>query len=88
MKKKQITGYRLRQNDGKTKAVSALKSLNFQVIAAGDSYNDTGMMSEADAGILFCPPANIIKEFPHFPVTKNYSEFKNTFLKIRDSLVK
>ena len=60
----EITGYRLRQKDGKTKAVSALKGLNFQVIAAGDSYNDIGMLQEADAGILFCPPDNVIKEFP------------------------
>ena len=48
-----ITGYQLRQKDGKTKAVSALKKLNFKVIAAGESYNDTGMVQEADAGILF-----------------------------------
>ena len=83
-----ITGYHLRQNDGKTKAVAALKELNFQVIAAGDSYNDTGMLKEANAGILFCPPANVIKEFPQFPVTQNYEEFKNTLLKTRASLVR
>ena len=83
-----ITGYRLRQNDGKTKAVSALKKLNFQVIAAGDSYNDIGMLKEADAGILFCPPANMVEKFPQFPVTQNYEEFKNTLLKIRSSLIR
>jgi len=83
-----ITGYRLRQKDGKTKAVSALKKLNFKVIAAGDSYNDTGMLQEADAGILFCPPDNVIKEFPQFPVSRNYEEFKNTLLDLRDSLNK
>jgi len=83
-----ITGYRLRQNDGKTKAVSALKKLNFKVIAAGDSYNDTGMLQEADAGILFCPPDNVIQEFPQFPVSRNYKEFKNTLLDLRDSLNK
>ena len=75
-----ITGYQLRQKDGKTKAVSALKKLNFKVIAAGDSYNDTGMLQEADAGILFCPPDNVIKEFPQFPVSRNYEEFKKTKL--------
>jgi phosphoserine/homoserine phosphotransferase len=83
-----ITGYRLRQKDGKTKAVSALKKLNFKVIAAGDSYNDTGMLQEADAGILFCPPDNVIQKFPQFPVSRNYKEFKNTLLDLRDSLNK
>ena len=83
-----ITGYSLRQKDGKTKAVSALKKLNFKVIAAGDSYNDTGMLQEADAGILFCPPDNVIKEFPQFPVSRNYEEFKNTLLDMRVALNK
>jgi phosphoserine/homoserine phosphotransferase len=81
-----IENYRLRQSDGKTKAVSALKGLNFQVIAAGDSYNDTGMLVEADAGILFCPPDNVIAEFPQFPVTRNYEEFKTALLEARASL--
>ena len=83
-----ITGYQIRQKDGKTKAVSALKKLNFKVIAAGDSYNDTGMLQEADAGILFCPPDNVIKEFPEFPVSRNYEEFKNTLLDKRVALNK
>lgn len=83
-----ITGYLLRQKDGKTKAVSALKKLNFKVIAAGDSYNDTGMLQEADAGILFCPPDNVIKEFPQFPISRNYEEFKNTLLDMRVALNK
>ena len=82
-----ITGYQLRQNNGKSKAVKALKGLNFKVIAAGDSYNDTGMLKVADAGILFRPPANVIEEFPQFPVTRNYDEFKNTLLKTRASLM-
>ena len=84
--KGEIKGYRLRQPDGKTKAVSALKGLNFQVIAAGDSYNDIGMLKEADAGILFCPPENVIEEFPQFPVSRDYTEFKEIFLKTRDSI--
>jgi len=83
-----ITGYQLRQKDGKTKAVSALKKLNFKVIAAGDSYNDIGMLQEADAGILFCPPDNVIKEFPQFPVSRNYEEFKKTLLDMRVALNK
>ena len=86
--KGRITGYRLRQKDGKTKAVLALKKLNFKVIAAGDSYNDTGMLQEADTGILFCPPDNVIKEFPQFPVSRNYEEFKNTLLDMRVALNK
>ena len=84
--KGEIKGYRLRQPDGKTKAVSALKGLNFQVIAAGDSYNDIGMLKEADAGILFCPPKNVTEEFPQFPVSRDYTEFKKIFLKTRDSI--
>ena len=84
--KGEIKGYRLRQPDGKTKAVSALKGLNFQVIAAGDSYNDIGMLKEADAGLLFCPPENVIEEFPQFPVSRDYTEFKKIFLKTRDSI--
>lgn len=71
-----ITDYKLRQSDQKTKAVKSLQSLNFKVISAGDSYNDTGMLQQADAGILFCPPDNVIKEFPQFPVARDYSEFK------------
>ena len=83
-----ITGYQLRLEDGKTKAVSALKGLNFKIIAVGDSYNDTGMLQEADAGILFCPPDNVIKEFPQFPVSRNYEEFKTTLLDLRVALNK
>jgi len=80
-----ITGYRLRQNDGKTKAVAALKSLNFPVLAAGDSYNDTGMLQEADAGILFRPPQNVIDEFPQYPVTQTYAELREAILRSRNS---
>jgi phosphoserine / homoserine phosphotransferase len=71
-----IADYQLRIPDAKTKAVAALKGLNLKVIAAGDSYNDTGMLKEADAGILFRAPENVIAEFPQFPVTQTYQEFK------------
>jgi len=71
-----IVGYRLRQSDGKRKAVTALKSLDFRVIAMGDSYNDTTMLGEADAGILFCPPSNIVAEFPQFPVLYEYDRLR------------
>ena len=84
----EISGYKLRQQDQKTKAVKALQGLNLQVISAGDSYNDTGMLQQADAGIFFCPPKKLITEFPQFPVATDYIQFKNLFLKSRNSLVK
>ncbi|MDI1303124.1 MAG: bifunctional phosphoserine phosphatase/homoserine phosphotransferase ThrH [bacterium] len=71
-----ITNYLLRQPDQKRAAVKALHSLKYRVIAAGDSYNDTNMLSEAEKGILFDAPANVIREFPQFPVTHNYEELK------------
>jgi len=74
-----IRGYQLRLRDGKRKAVMALKLLNFEVIAAGDSYNDTTMLAEADAGILFQPPENVVRDFPHFPVTHTYDELRTAF---------
>jgi len=67
-----LTGYRLRMPDQKRASVKALKSIAFQVIAAGDSYNDTAMLAAADAGILFRPPQNVIDEFPQFPVVRDY----------------
>jgi phosphoserine/homoserine phosphotransferase len=70
-----VTGYRLRMPEGKRAAVRALKDLRFKVIAAGDSYNDTAMLAEADAGILFRPPQNVIDEFPQFPVVRDYPGF-------------
>jgi phosphoserine/homoserine phosphotransferase len=76
-----ITGYRLRQKDGKRKAVEALHSLAFRVIAAGDSYNDTSMLAAADSGILFRPPDNVIRDFPQFPVTRTYDELRQAFAK-------
>lgn len=76
----QITGYKLRQEDPKRHAVKAFQQLNYRVIASGDSYNDTSMLSQADAGIFFSPPANVISDFPQFPVTNNYSELRNAFI--------
>ena len=64
----------LRMPDQKRHAVNALRGLNFQVIAAGDSYNDTGMLSAAHAGFFIHPPESITKQFPQFPVTRNYAE--------------
>ncbi len=82
-----IADYKLRQTDQKTKAVKALQSLNFQVISAGDSYNDTGMLQQADGGILFCPPENVIKDFPQFPVAKNYTEFKSLLISTKEKIL-
>ena len=67
-----VTGYRLRMPEGKRASVRALRDLQFKVIAAGDSYNDTAMLAEAHAGILFRPPRNVIDEFPQFPVVHDY----------------
>jgi phosphoserine/homoserine phosphotransferase len=83
-----IIDFHLRQEDQKTKAVKALQGLNFKVISAGDSYNDTGMLKQADSGILFCPPESVIKEFPQYPIAKNYSEFKALLMSVREKLQK
>ena len=74
-----VVDYHLRMADQKRQAVIRLHELRFKVIAAGDSYNDTSMLGEADAGILFCPPDNVIEEFPQFSVTRSYTELRNAF---------
>ena len=81
-----ITDYLIRQPDPKRASVKAFHSLKFRCIATGDSYNDTTMLSEADAGILFRPPQNVIDEFPQFPVAREYEELQAEFAKasIRD----
>jgi len=82
-----IKDYKLRQNDQKTKAVKALQSLNLKVISAGDSYNDIGMLKQANGGILFCPPENVIQEFPQFPVARDYENFKKLFLETQNKIL-
>lgn len=77
----QVTDYILRQKDPKREAVKAFHALNYRVIAAGDSYNDTSMLSEAEAGILFKAPPNVIAEFPQFPAVHSYEELKAEFVK-------
>lgn len=72
-----VRDYRLRMPDQKRAAVRALKGLNFRVIAAGDSYNDTAMLAEADAGFFIHPPESIAQQFPQFPVTHDYSELRS-----------
>ena len=76
-----IVDYKLRQKDPKRQCVIAFHGLNYRVIAAGDSYNDTTMLGEADAGILFKAPANVIEEFPQFPAVHSYEELKQEFIK-------
>ncbi len=72
----QVVDYRLRQPDGKRQVVEGLQSMNFKVVAMGDSYNDITMLQKADRGFLFRPPANVVAEFPDFPVTHTYAELK------------
>ena len=71
-----ITGYNLRIDNQKARAVNALQSLNYHVIAFGDSYNDTGMILAADQGFFFKPPESITKDFPDIPITRSYDELK------------
>jgi len=71
-----ITGYNLRQKDQKKEVVKALKSLNYKVVAFGDSYNDISMLKEAHQGILFRPPQKVMDDFPEFPVVHEYTELK------------
>jgi phosphoserine/homoserine phosphotransferase len=75
-----IVNCHMRMQDPKKHAVAALKSLNFVTMAAGDSYNDTAMLSEAHAVFFFCPPEHLPKEFPQFPVTQNYGELLEQFM--------
>lgn len=74
-----ICDYRIRIRDGKRKAVMALKLLNFDVIAAGDSYNDISMLQEADHGILFRPPEQIAAALPQFRIARSYDELRHAF---------
>ena len=67
-----LVNYHLRMADHKREAVKRLKELNFKIVAAGDSYNDTAMLGEAHGGILFHPPENVVREFPQFPVVRDY----------------
>jgi len=76
-----IVDYKLRQKDPKRASVKALHTLNFRVIASGDSYNDVTMLEEADAGILFKSPANVIEEFPQYPAVDTYEALREEFCK-------
>jgi phosphoserine / homoserine phosphotransferase len=81
-----VNSYNLRQANPKRQAICAFKTLYYRTIACGDSYNDTTMLAEADAGILFHAPQNVINEFPQFPSVHTYDDLKKEFIKasIRD----
>ena len=76
-----VTGYQLRQANPKRQAIVAFKSLYYRTVAAGDSYNDTTMLAEADAGILFHAPQNVIEEFPQFPAVQTFAALKEEFIR-------
>ncbi|MGP4843212.1 bifunctional phosphoserine phosphatase/homoserine phosphotransferase ThrH [Marinobacter sp. 1Y8] len=77
--KGRITDYLIRQKDPKRQSVRAFQLLNYRVIAAGDSYNDTTMLKQAEAGILFHAPKNVIEEFPQFPAVQTFDDLKKKF---------
>jgi len=79
-----VLDYQLRQDDPKGTSVKAFKSLNYKVFAAGDSYNDISMLSEADTGILIHAPQNVINDFPQFNSVNSYEELKSTLINLSD----
>jgi len=76
-----VTDYKLRQADPKRQSIRALQTIYYRTIAAGDSYNDITMLAEADAGILFHAPQNVIEEFPQFPAVHTFEDLKKEFIK-------
>ena len=81
-----IKGYHLRLNDQKTKVVKHLQDLNFKVFASGDSFNDTGMLKQADKGCFFCAPDSIVAQFPQLEATKTYAELLEKFHQFQTTL--
>ena len=76
-----IVDYKLRQKDPKRKTVEALQGLKYQVIAMGDSYNDISMLEQAEVGILFRPPDNVVKDYPELPVVQDYEDLKKILVR-------
>ena len=76
-----VVNYHLRQANPKRQAIVGFKSMYYRTIAAGDSYNDTTMLAEADAGILFHAPVNVINEFPQFPAVQTFDDLKREFIR-------
>ncbi len=81
-----VVGYRLRQPDQKRQSVRALQGLNFKVIAAGDSYNDTAMLGAADAGFFIHPPPTIVDQFPQFAVHHDYPSLRASIDRVAQGL--
>ena len=81
-----IVGYHLRLTDQKTKVVKHLQDLNFKVFASGDSFNDTGMLLQADKGCFFCAPDSIVAQFPQLEATKTYAELLEKFHQFQATL--
>ena len=81
-----LTGYRLRQPDPKRSVVRAFKSMCYKVAATGDSYNDVPMLEEADRGWFFCPPQNVVSDYPAIPVARSYEELKAGFTQAKLAL--
>jgi phosphoserine / homoserine phosphotransferase len=79
--KGKIVAHHMRMQNQKKHSVAAFKSLNFFTMAAGDAYNDTAMLGEADVGFFFRPPDHLPKQFPQFPVTQTYAELQLRFAK-------
>ncbi|MEZ5555653.1 bifunctional phosphoserine phosphatase/homoserine phosphotransferase ThrH [Haliea sp.] len=79
-----VVDYKLRQKDPKRASVQALHSLHYRIIAAGDSYNDTSMLAEADVGLLFHAPQNVIDEFPQFRALHDFPSLKQAFVEASD----
>jgi phosphoserine/homoserine phosphotransferase len=79
-----VLDYNLRQPDAKRKTVLALKDLNYDIIAIGDSYNDIRMLQAADAGFLFNPPDTVTAEYPDFPVARDYAALKDRIRQVLD----
>jgi phosphoserine/homoserine phosphotransferase len=75
-----IVDYQLRQPDPKRRVAEAFQSLKYKVIGIGDSYNDMGMIQQADKGIFFKPPDNVVRDYPQYPVTRNYDELKTLII--------
>ncbi|MGA2823493.1 MAG: bifunctional phosphoserine phosphatase/homoserine phosphotransferase ThrH [Bacteroidales bacterium] len=71
-----IVDYKLRQKDPKRKTIEALQGMNYQVIGMGDSYNDITMLKQAEVGILFRPPDNVVKDYPELQVVHDYEKLK------------
>ena len=80
-----IADYKLRMTNHKKHAVKAFHDLNYRVFAAGDSYNDTGMLGEADQGFFFCAPENVVNDFPQFPLVTDYDTLLDKFREANNS---